>query len=215
LVVTLVISIAHRWKRGKSARGSPRISAMTWTGKWNGRPVGGEVVEELVDDPLHEVALPSLEDLGAEGRRDERPVQPVLGLVHLEDGPSHDQAHDPLVDRRRVRLVVPEHLDRLVEPEDGDRRGPRGVDVGEAVAEVDGAQVDGVLAAELAHAWIRVADLPGHGVLQLEGVEPLQSRCRVDSVLSRSCHRRPLSRTGRGGPPPVVGHSDRRFVPAL
>ena len=27
--------------------------------------------------------------------RDQGPVQPVLGLVHLQDGPAHHRAHDP------------------------------------------------------------------------------------------------------------------------
>ena len=35
LEATLVMPMAHRWKMGKSERGSPRIRAITWTGKLN------------------------------------------------------------------------------------------------------------------------------------------------------------------------------------
>ena len=73
--------------------------------------------------------------------------------------------HDPLVDRIRVRHIVPEDLDRLVESEHGDRGRPGGIGLGQPVAQVNRAHMHRALTAKLAQAWIRVTDVPRHGVL--------------------------------------------------
>ena len=184
-----MISMAHRWKVGKSDRGSPRMLGDHLDREVEGqlldqvgRAPAGEAVDELVDHPLDQVPLPLLEHLGTEGRGHQGPVQPVLGLVHLQDGPTHDRAHDPLVDRRGVRLVVAEHLHRLVETEDGDRLGPGRVDLVGPVPEVDRPDVDRGLAAQLGHPRVGVADVPRDRVLQLERVERDRSQCLVGDL---------------------------------
>ena len=101
---------------------------------------------------------------------DQGPGDPVLGLVHLQDGAPHHPAHDALVDPGGVGLVVPEHLDHLVEAEHRDRR--RAVGVGRAaVAQVDRAAVHRRFPPQLVHPRIRVADVPADHVLQLERIE--------------------------------------------
>ncbi len=132
---------------------------------------GGEPVDELVHHPLDQVTLPPLEHLGSEGGRHQCPVQPVLGLVHLEDGPPHHRAHDPLVHRRRVRLVVPQDLHRLFEAEHGDRLGFRRIDRFSTLTEVDGTDMDRALGPQLGHHRIGVADVPRDRVLELERIE--------------------------------------------
>ena len=131
---------------------------------------GGELVDQLVDHGPHQALLPALEHLRAEGRRDQGPLHPVLGLVHLQDGPPHHRAHHALVDRGREGLVVPQHLHALVEAEDGHR-----LDGSEALLrahpEVDRPHVHRALGQQLGHAGERVEHVAGDGILELVGIE--------------------------------------------
>ena len=65
-----------------------------------------DLVEHLVDDAAHEVALPRLHRLAAERLLHEPAVRVVLGLVHLEDRVAEHRAHDVGVAGRRERLAV-------------------------------------------------------------------------------------------------------------
>ena len=171
------------------------------------RPPGaGETVDELVDHALDKVAFPSFEDLRTEGRRHQGPMQPVLGLVHLEDGPAHDRAHDPFVDRRRERLIVPEDLDRLVESENGDRGRHGRIHFVGSIAEVDRTDVNRALSAHLGHPRIRIPDVAGNRVLELKGSNgSTDSTWSVDSPRCVDIGSLPLP------DPPERGH----FLPNL
>ncbi len=72
-----------------------------------------EAVDELLD---HRSDRRLVQRRRAERRRHQRPLPPMLRLVHLQDRPAHDGTGDTLVDRGRERLAVPQNLDAFVQP---------------------------------------------------------------------------------------------------
>ncbi len=151
---------------------------MTCAGKLKGDlahevsvPTIDEGIDQFVDDDRDEALLPMCEHLGTKTGGDHGAGNAVLRLVHLQDGPAHHLPHHAFVDARGIGLAVPQDLDHLVESEhsDGGRTGR--VDGRRAVSEVDGPTVDRRLPAQLVHPRVRVADITGDHVLELEGIE--------------------------------------------
>jgi hypothetical protein len=140
-----------------------------------------EGVDELVDHPTHQLALPTDQHLLAERGAHQRPMTAVLGLVHAEDDVlAHGRAHDLGQHRRREGLAVEQYPGDVVMARDHEHR--RGLALTSDLQHGGGV-------AQLGELGVRVAHVAGDGVVEvleriLEGDLPVAVHAWVLSFIS-------------------------------
>ena len=125
----LTTSMDHRWNRGTSSSGRPRIRTITRTGTAkvrlrtrSVRPSGANVSITSSTTRRTSTSSHAREELGPEGGRDEGAALAVLGFVHRDDRAPQQRAHRVRDDRRGEGLVVAQRREHRVVPEHVDHR---------------------------------------------------------------------------------------------